>query len=155
MGVSLYPVLEHEVAGYDATAVVGKAFAHAVYNWPIPALVALGDFFSVSPEEVASLAGYYLPGDEDAEEGEGGAAGRKPAPPDFQPPAEAWYEPTAGLNAVREALRALREAPASVTAGLNTRKNRVEWVISDLEAVERVLLLAQEQEVRFHFAMDI
>ena len=81
MGVSLYPVLERDVAGYDAMAVVGKALANAVYDWNVPALAALGDFFSVSPEEVASLANYYLPDGEDAEGEE--EIGNKAAPPDF------------------------------------------------------------------------
>ncbi len=151
MSVSLYPVLEREVVGYDATAVVGKALAHAVYNGGLPALTVFDDFFSVSPDEVAGLAGCSLPGDEQTGEDD---ARRPPAPPGFQPPAEAWFEPSAGLGAVRAALRAVREAAADAASGLNTPAARAEWIIRDLMAVERVLLLAQEQGTRFHFAMD-
>ena len=154
MSTSLYPVLERDVVGYDASAVIGKALCHAVYHCDVPEVVALDAFFSVSPQELASLAGFYLPGDDLSDHEDTELKPLKPAPPDFQPPAEAWYEPAVGLRAVSEALKALRDASPLIDGQLEAGKNRTDWVITDLEAVEKVLTLAQEHEVRFHFAMD-
>ena len=66
-------------------------------------------------------------------------------------PAE-WFEPSAGLAAVRQALAAVRDDPRSVAAAIYDPGLRAEDVIADLEAIEQVLVLAQQRETRFHFA---
>lgn len=138
MGVSFYPVLERDVPGFDVTEIIGRGLAEAVHDWGVPELTALSNFFSISPEELAGLAGH------DAENEESNTE-----TPPF--PAEEWFEAEAGLTAVRKALAVVRDIPA--TAEVPPR-NSVEAVLEDLEMTDRVLLLARSQEVRFHFAMD-
>lgn len=148
MSGGFYPTFEHEVAGSDAFIVNGKALAHAVYNWDVPALAALAGYFSISPYEAAAMAGFRLPNDPDPD------PELEPIPPDaVRPPAEAWYEPEAGLSAVRAALQALCDQ--AILTEIDTAVYKVEWVVQELEAAELELLLAQQQQVRFHFAVDI
>src|SRR5207253_12144 len=125
------------------TDVNGRALAYAVYNWLVPALAELQYFFSASPEEVASLAGYYLPGDEENEDDE--ESPLTLAPPDFRPPPEVWFLPEVGLSALREALLVLQASSSEAYVGTDKQENWLELTIQDLEAVEKALLLAKDQ----------
>lgn len=143
MSSSLYPVLEHPIAGFDVTLVSGKALARAVEAHP--ALMPLLDFYSADPAEIAAEVGMLSPHDpEDADD---------LREIDLGP--EEWFEPTAGLIAVRQALTALRENPKSLAAAVYDPSLRPAHIVADLEGIEGVLLLAQQHETRFHFALDV
>jgi hypothetical protein len=138
MGASLYPVLEHPIEGLDVRTVSGHALARVVELHP--ALMALLDFYSADPAEIASELGMISPHDaEDLNE------------LDLGP--EEWFEPTAGLVTVRQAREVLVADPGSLAAAVYDPRLRPADVITDLEAIERVLLQAQQHETRFHFSM--
>jgi hypothetical protein len=68
-------------------------------------------------------------------------------PEKFPVPEEEWFEATEGLATVRGLVAHLRTMPKSVTdAGR---------VLRDLDAVERVLVLAVGEGIRFHLASDL
>lgn len=140
MAARLYPVLERPLDGEETVS--GHALARVVEAHP--ALAALMDFSGPDPRQIAVEVGMVYPYEEDAEEDLQGI--------DFG--AREWFEPRAGLAVVRQALGALRDDPRSVSAAIYDPGLRPEDVIADLEAIERVLLLARQHETRFSFALD-
>jgi hypothetical protein len=108
-----------------------------------PALETLTDFVSVDPVQIALAVGMVYPYEEDGAEDLGEI--------DFGLPE--WHEAALGLAAVRRALDAVRDEPGSIAAAIYDPGLRPEDVIADLEALERALLLAQQHETRFHFAL--
>ena len=142
MGTRLYPVLEHAAADSAGPPGLGLALARIVEAHP--ALAPLLDFQTVDPREIALAVGMVSPHEEDGAD--------DLAEIDFGP-AE-WFEPSAGLAAVRPALRAVRDDPRSLAAALYDPGLRPDDVLADLEAIEQVLVLAQQHETRFHFLLD-
>ena len=141
MGARIYPVLEHPVAGADIGAASGEALARVAEAHP--ALEALVDFVRVDPVEIALAVGMVSPHEEDGAD--------DLAEIDFGP--TEWFEPSAGLAAVRQGLRAVRDDPASIQAAIYDPGLRAEAVLADLEAIEAALVLAQQHETRFHLAL--
>ena len=126
MGVSIYPVLDKDVPGFDVTYVIGKMLAKALpcgEDSDSP-LLPLTNFIWIAPETLTWLM----------EE-----AGDNPEESDL--PREQWFDAGEGLAAVRAALQNL---PADFDAR----------VFDDLRDIENALSLAQEHGARFHFAFD-
>ena len=140
MSARITPVLEHSIEGFAMNPKTGEALARVIEAHP--ALSALLDFVSVDPAEIALEVGMVYAYEED------GADDLREI--DFGP-AE-WFESSAGLAAVQQALRAVREDPDSIAAAIYDPGLRPEDVISDLEVIEKVLVLARLHETRFHFA---
>lgn len=138
----LYPVLEQIVPGADLDPAVGAALARIAEAHP--ALSPLLDYACVDPAQIAIEVGMVYPYEED------GADDLNEI--DFGP--VEWFEPAVGLNAVRQALNAVRADPQSLARALYDPTLRPEAVIADLEALEQTLLLAQQQETRFHFVIE-
>ena len=141
MNAGFTPILEQPVPGFESSHAPGTALARVVEAHPD--LVALTDFVSVDPAQVALAVGMVYPYEED------GADDLQEI--DFGP--ADWYEPALGLAAVRCALDAVRAEPGGIAAALYDPSLRPEAVIADLEAIERALLLAQQHETRFHFTL--
>jgi len=141
MEAKFYPVLERPVAGFESSASPGTALVRVVEAHPV--LAALTDFVSVDPTQIALAVGMVYPYEED------GAEDLQDI--DFGP--LEWYEAVLGLAVVRRALGAVRDEPGSLAAAIYDPGLRPEDVIADLEAIERALLLAQQHETRFHFAL--
>jgi hypothetical protein len=137
---ALYPVLEMPTEGFDLRN-TGYALARIVEAHP--ALEGLMDFYSPDPVQMALEVGMVSIGEEDGID--------DLAEIDFGP-AE-WFEPAVGLAAVREALRVLRADPRSIAAALYEPDIQPQDVIADLEVIEAALLIAQQQEIRFHLAI--
>lgn len=142
MGVSLYPVFEREVDGYDVCSVNGKPLARAIDKHP--ALEALMQFYSISPIEVAGWMGLL-----DDWDGEG-----EPDLSAHDLPSEEWYELAAGLAAVHRAVVALQDDTPETAALRDAPGTGPDWIVHDLRAIEAALQNALRQEVRFHLAMD-
>ena len=140
MKASFTTVLEQPVAGFEGSDAPGTALARVVEAHPV--LVELTDFVSVDPTQIALAVGMVYPYEED------GAEDLQDI--DFGPPE--WYEAGLGLSVVRRALEAVRAEPGGIAAAIYDPGLRPEDVLADLEAIERVLLLAQQHETRFHFA---
>jgi hypothetical protein len=68
-------------------------------------------------------------------------------PEKFPVPEEEWFEAADGLATVRGLVAHLRATPKSVTDPVR--------VLRDLDAVERMLVLAEAAEVRFHLASQL
>jgi hypothetical protein len=138
----LYPVTERPLENTSEGHAVGKALARVVEAHS--ALVDLMDFCPADPVQIALEVGMVSPledGDlDDLREIDLGEP--------------EWYEASAGLPMVRQALSALRRAPESVRAAIYDPGLEPEDVIADLEAIEQTLLAAQQQETRFHFRME-
>ncbi|MBV9850208.1 MAG: hypothetical protein JO250_11085, partial [Armatimonadetes bacterium] len=66
-----------------------------------------------------------------------------------------WFEAWVGLAAVQGALAAVRQDPYSLARAVYDPGLRAEDVLADLVAIERGLLLAQQQETRFRFVTDV
>ena len=139
MSASFTPMLEQAIPGFEPSAVPGASLARVVEAHPV--LVALTDFVSVDPTQIALAVGMVYPYEED------GADDLQDI--DFGPPE--WYEPALGLAVVRQALDAVRAEPGGIAAAIYDPGLRPEDVIADLDAIERTLLLAQQHETRFHF----
>ncbi len=131
MGVSIYPVLNKDVPGYDATEVSGKALAAAIYE-PDSAFAVLQRFHSIDEEELCELIA--------------GETGQEPN--GIEVPAEEWFAPEDGLAVVRK----LFTQPAPLVAG--GTDDFAEWLATDLQNLEKALLLAQEHDALFHLTMD-
>ncbi len=119
MSVGIYPVLNKEVPGYDATEVSGKALAAAVFV-PNNAFAVLERFSSMDDDELRELIA--------------GETGQDPN--EIEVPAEEWFAPEEGLTVVRE----LSTQPGPLVEG--GADNFVEWLTTDLQNLEKVLLLA-------------
>ena len=126
MGTAFYIVLEHEIAGIDASAVDGKRLANVEKSLAKVAAKAgvrpLTDFFSADPESLEDLL--------DGEQG------------DVPLPEEQWFAAEEGLTTVQALLKA-----ADGDEGLQKAK-------TDLLDLEKVLRRAQEDGVRWHLAVD-
>lgn len=139
MSERIYPVLENPVAEIEPAAASGYALAQVVERLPI--LTPLLDFYSADPLQIAQEIGVSSPLDEhDLED---------LREIDFGP--GDWYEASAGLIAVQNALDTLRKQPETLSTALYNPRLRTEDVIADLEEIERVLLQALQHEGRFHF----
>jgi len=140
MGVSVYPVLNKEVPGFDVTEVSGKALAKAVFEEG-SAFAVLERFNSQGAEWLADFIA--------------GQTGQEPSL--IEVPAEEWFAPEEGLLVVRSLLDLLRSPspsgrpmpPAGWEAGEFTQ-----GLTDDLQNLKKVLLLAEEHKARFHLAID-
>lgn len=137
MIATLYPVLERAVKGSASAAEHCRSLARAVEAHP--ALTPLLDFAEPDPVQIARAVGLLGPND-DEDELEGIDLGTPE-----------WFEPPAGLAAVRHARRAIASAPESLAAAVYDPSLRPADVLADLEFLERILLLAQQHETRFRF----
>lgn len=137
----LYPVLEHP-SGDALDPAIGSSLARVAEAHP--ALAPLLDFACVDPAQIAREVGMVYPYEEDGED--------DLSEIDFGP-AE-WFEPAAGLAAVRQAIHAVRADPPSLARALYDPGLRPEAVLADLEAIAQTLLLAQQRETRFHLVME-
>ena len=137
-----YPALERPIAGEEVEPTTGRALALVVETHP--ALADLMDFCSADPVQIALAVGMVSPHDEEDLDDLREIDLGEPE----------WFEPAVGLAAVRQGLQAVRRAPASVRAVLYHPRLRPEDVITDLEAIERTLLLAQQHETRFRFVKN-
>lgn len=142
MAAKFYPILEQPVEGFDPASTPGTALARVVEAHPV--LETLTDFVSMDPLWVAIEVGMVYPYEEDGADDLNDLV--------FDPPE--WYEAVIGLAAVRRALKAVQDDLSSIAAAIYDPGLRAEDVITDLESIERALLLAQQHETRFHFAMD-
>lgn len=142
MSTRIYPVLEHTIGGPTESEKSGIALARIIEAHP--ALVPLLDFYSADPMEIAVAVGMVSPHEEDGEDDLNEI--------DFGP--EEWFEPSAGLTAVRQALDTLRNDPQSIQRVLYAPDLHPKDVIADLEAIEQALQMALQHETRFHFALD-
>lgn len=133
--------LEQAVDGWEAGSVLGLALARAVEAHP--ALAPLLDFQSIDPIAIAREIGMVFPGEED------GADDLNDI--DFGP--ADWFEPSAGLPVVRRAWDAIQGDPESLSRAIYDPSLRPADVLTDLEAIERALLLARQHETRFHFVL--
>ena len=142
MSAHIAVVLEHPVEGADAGTDGGGSLARVIEAHP--ALMPLLDFESVDPIQTAVAVGmtYAYDADDvdDLEEIDFG-------------PAE-WFEPAAGLAAVRRTLAALHLDPGSVASAVYDPGLRPEGVIADLETLARTLETARQHETRFHFVLE-
>lgn len=141
-GKRLYPVLERPLEDRTEDLLTGRALARIVEAHP--ALADLMDFCPVDPMRIALEVGMVSPLEEDALDDlrEINLGERE------------WFEASAGLAAIRQALGVIRRAPESVRAAVYDPGLTPEAVIADLESIEQTLLAAQQHETRFHFAMD-
>jgi hypothetical protein len=142
MTTRIYPVLEHDLPGLEIGPTVGKSLARVVEAHP--ALAPLIEFYSADPVEMAHEVGMVYADEEDSD--------ADLYEIDFGP--REWFEPSAGLAAVQHALDVLRPDPTSVANAIYDPTLTLDAVIGDLHAIERILEEAQQQETRFHFAMD-
>lgn len=93
-------------------------------------LVAPSRFFSRSPADIAE----YLR-----------SQGFERSPDDL--PDEEWFDPADGLCSIRGLLAELRATPAAAP--------EPERIIADLEEIERALMRAEEQGIRFHLGREL
>ncbi len=138
----IYPMLEHPISGVDVPVLAGEYLARVVDAHPV--LAELLDYSSTDPVEIAREIGMVFPGEEDAEE--------DLAEIDLGP--RDWYEPSAGIAAVHHALTELRRDPGSLARAIYDPELQPADVIADLESIEKVLVMAQEYETRFHFVVE-
>ena len=131
MGVSVYPVLNKDVPGFDVTEMSGKALAAAVFE-PSSAFAVLERFNSMDEDELREL----IVGETGQNTGE------------VEVPTEEWFFPEDGLTVVRE----LSTQPVPLVK--RATDDFAEWLANDLRALERMLVLAQEHGALFHLAMD-
>ena len=136
MGVAFYPVFEDDSSSW-AEYIVGKCLARAADEFGKPcrkaSLPTLYDFFSMTR---ADMIAELLGGDPDD-------------PTTFDAakiPEEHWFDAASGLKTVRCLLEFVRPKIASTP--------EYRCACDDLEAFERNLIKAAEQNVRWHLAID-
>jgi len=140
MGVSVYPTLESKVAEFDVAAVDGKALARALPNDNDGSLLSpLLEFISITDEQVAEFM----------DEMDEAALSEMDAAPEPQ-----WFSPSQGLEVVQRILSVLRSDPKALPTSGDEREGFADWVIEDLEGVERAIQLAEKHQTRFHLAVD-
>ncbi|HEX4946242.1 MAG TPA: hypothetical protein VFZ34_06250 [Blastocatellia bacterium] len=129
MGIAVYLVLEEEIAGVDPLSVDGKMLAQVQDRLDQitegAGLKTIAEMTSFSDDE---LDGFF-------EEDEARPANE-----------EQWFAAADGLATVRALLQQLQVAPDLVP--------RSKDVIEDLLTIETVLVAADAQQLRFHFALD-
>lgn len=138
MGLSIYPVLEKPIAGFDVTGMDGKSLAKALPKEDDGSIFApiLG-FISIDPEQFADLLG-----DEELDD-------------DLPELEEQWFLPQDGLAAIQPMVDALRTQADEWLSYIPAGSEGIGRILDDLEALEHVLNLAQENGVRFHLRFDI
>ncbi|MGO8672191.1 MAG: hypothetical protein ACLQVD_12600 [Capsulimonadaceae bacterium] len=150
MARRVYPVFEHAPAAPTGAPAVENSYppsagtALATLLDFHPELEPLLDFCADDPIDIARAVGMIYPGEEDAEEDLAGI--------DFGQ--LEWHEATAGLAAVHHAARALQCDPDSVARVLYDPHLRPADVIADLIALENVLEIAQQHEIRFQLRIS-
>lgn len=127
MGVSLYPVLNKEVQGFDATAFSGKALAEAVFA-DGSAFAVLQRFSSQNAEWLADFVA-----DQTGQEASA-----------VEVPAEEWFTPEEGLQAVCSLMPLAKSASNGSS----------EYLADDLQNLEKVLLIAQKQDALSHLVLN-
>lgn len=132
-------VLERSIGGFDAQANESRALARIVEAHP--ALTPLLDFCATDPVQIALAVGMVHAEEEDGQDDLS----------EINFGQDEWFEPAAGLAVVRRALGALRSDPRSIAAVLYDPDLRAEDVLADLAAIEQGLLVALQEETRFHF----
>jgi len=136
-----YAVLERPVKGGEIAEKRGVALARVI-EWH-PELSALLDFYDADPMQIAREVGMLTSHDNPEEDLEGVDLG-----------GHEWFETQAGLAAVRRALEAVRNDPASIRRAIYEPDIGASDVIADLEAIEGLLEAARQQETRFYFALE-
>ncbi len=127
-------MLQQELPGEAAIADTGKALLYFHRQIDDLAerleLVPLSRFFSRSPHDIAA----YLR-----------TQGVEPNLDDL--PEEEWHDPADGLRTARGLLEALRVSPKSVP--------QPEKIVADLEEIERILIPAEREDIRFHLGREL
>jgi hypothetical protein len=136
-----YPVLERPVKGGEIADARGAALARVI-EWH-PELSALLDFYDADPQQIAREVGMLTAYDDPEEDLEGVDLG-----------GHEWFEAQAGLVAVRKALEAVRNDPASIRRAIYEPDIGAADIIADLESIESLLESARQQETRFYFALE-
>ena len=134
MSVAVYPVFQTDVPEIEPHMMVGgkgiggnvEALEALAQSLEVSSLM---QFFSITADEVAESM--------ELEEGE---------LPDFEV-VEEWFDPATAILTVDALRDYVHSHPETV--------ENADWVIEDLDAVTAALTVAQENGVRFHFAMDI
>jgi hypothetical protein len=127
-------VLQQELPGELAAADTGKALLY--YQRQIDELaerlelLPLSRFFSRSPHDIAA----YLR-----------TQGVEPNLDDL--PEEVWHDAADGLRTVRALLTALGQGPGSLP--------QPEKIVADLRVVERILVVAEREAIRFHLGREL
>lgn len=134
MGLGLYVKLERDLAGVDPLAIDGKSLARAQFVLDRVAAAAQ------LPTIRAMLCA-------DRQEAIDFLEDIGVDPDEVKLDEEKWYPPAEGRRCVHGLLAHLREVPDQVAQS--------ERVIADLEAMDKVLRVAEQQQVRFHFALDL
>ena len=132
-------LLERKIAESDLAHDQGMALARVVEAHP--ALEPLLDFAPPDPKEIARQVGMTSAQDPD-DEADLEAIDLGPVE---------WFEPSAGLAAVTQALDAVRTRPESIAAAIYEPGLMAADVIRDLQILESQLQQAQSHETRFRF----
>jgi hypothetical protein len=133
MGSAIYAEFESKVPGYDpSTEISGKGLAQAMDALGELAR-SLGvrepwDFYSESNEEAFEKLGEELP-------------------EDMEKDGATWFDPTEGLKSVRSLLTKLRDDPKNIEGAA--------FAMSDLEALRKILEIAEKHGVKFRLRIDI
>lgn len=135
-----YPVLEHPIEGAELTGDQGKALARVI-EWQ-PELSALLDFYDADPMEIAREVGMLTPLDDPGDIADIDLGGHE------------WFEPQAGLAAVRRAIEFVKSDPGSIRRAIYEPDITADDIIADLVAVERILEAAHQMETRFYFTLE-
>jgi len=140
MSQTLTVVLERPIDG--ATPAAPAPTLAAVIEY-VPVLSALLDFYAADPIDIAQQVGMVAPDDEDdlAEL------------QDIEFDRGEWYEASAGLAAVRKAVKTLTEDPDVLSRALYDPSLPQQRVVDELTDIERALVEAQQYERRFHFKL--
>jgi hypothetical protein len=141
MGAANYVVLERKIEDLD-TFMSGKALSEATFGDECEktldqiseelGIAMLSSFISASLEEMLGYMEYDI----------------DDAPQDVIAtlPPEEWFEPTKGLAVARALISYLEAHPTVVPHS--------DWVIADLQEIDRILSAAEENNVRWHLAVD-
>ncbi len=134
MGVSIYPVLDKEVPGFDVTETAGKALAAAAFQ-ENSEFTILHHFISENAEALADFIA--------------GETGQEADT--IKVPAEEWFHPEDGLQVVHSLLAHTlsQSTPTGWEADVF-----ISGLHSDLQSLERALTLAQQHKALFHLSMD-
>lgn len=129
MGVAVFVNLEKEIAGLHPLDVDGKSLAKAQDALDeyvsSQGLKTIAEMTSFSDEEIEDFF------DEEAE---------------IPQNEELWFLASDGLITIRAMLKHLNENPDFVQRSNDVRE--------DLLSIETILLVAAEQQIRFHFSLD-
>ena len=134
MGVSIYPVLDRDVPGFDVTETAGKALAEAVFH-ENSRFSALERFSSQNEEALADFIA-----DQTGQEAN-----------TIEVPVEEWFSPAEGLQTVRFLLAHTSQTPSPTGW---EHDDFLEGLAADLTTLESVLLMAQKHGAKFHLEMD-